>query len=183
MAVDNTIHIIFDNRHNDDYERLLGEFIIQGLTKYHFWDATVLKDSVVKSINASHKKIVQWAKDNGKEYVIVAEQDLTFTCPTAWKYFLDNIPKQFDLYLACTYIVPVSNNKICGFHLYIIHSKFYDKFLSVKDDLHIDTAMDSLEGDYIFCYPFPALQRRGFSANNHTIVDYNKILSKEDIYL
>ena len=37
-------------------------------------------------------------------------------------------------------------------------------------------------GDFKFCYPFPALQRPGFSANNKAIVDYNKILEPKDIY-
>lgn len=180
--MDNTIHVIFDARHSEDYGRLLGEFIEQGIDHYRFWDAVVLKDSVVKSINASHKMIVRWAKANGKEYVVIAEQDLKFTAPTSWKYFLKNKPQEFDLYLACSYIVPVTNNKICGFHLYIIHSKFYDKFLSVDDNVHIDTAMDSLDGNYIFCHPFPAIQRVGFSANNHAICDYNKLLREEDIY-
>jgi hypothetical protein len=182
MGIDNTIHIIFDARQSEDYGRLLGEFIEQGIDKYKFWDAIVLKDSVVKSINASHKMIVRWAKDNGKEYVVIAEQDLFFTSKNSWKYFLDNMPKSFDIYLASTYIVPISNNKICGFHCYIVHSKFYDTFLSVDDNLHIDTAVGDLGGDYHFCYPFPCLQRIGFSANNHAIVDYNKLLKEEDIY-
>ena len=126
--------------------------------------------------------IVQKAKENGDKECCIAEQDLTFTCSTAWEYFLKNKPKEFDLYLAATYIPPISNNKVCGFHLFFIDSSFYEKFISAPDDVHIDTYMDDLKGDYHFCYPFPALQRSGFSANNKAVVDYNKVLKKEDIY-
>lgn len=90
--LDNTcINIIYDNRHTaEDYSRLICEFTEQGISNYKFWDAIVLKDSVVDSISASHKMIIQYAKDNGLKKVCIAEQDLTFTCPTAWQYFLDN---------------------------------------------------------------------------------------------
>jgi hypothetical protein len=64
----------------------------------------------------------------------------------------------------------------------MVHEKFYEKFLSVPDDVHIDTSMDELKGNYVFCYPFAALQRAGFSANNRTVVNYNPILKNEDVY-
>lgn len=50
------LNIIYDNRHSEDYGRLLGEFMVQDIYDFKFWDAVILKDSVVKSINASHKK-------------------------------------------------------------------------------------------------------------------------------
>lgn len=182
--MDITINVILDNRHTpEDYPRLIGEFIKQGIVKYRFWDGVILKDSVVASINASHKKIVKWAKENKKKVVVIAEQDLYFTSPNAWQYFLDNMPKGFDLYLWGSYVIPISNNVICGFQLYVVSEKFYDEFLNVPDNEHIDTAMNDIKGDYHFCYPFPALQRPGFSANNPGgVVNYNAILKPEDIY-
>lgn len=176
------LNIIYDNRWDKDYGRLLGEFIEQGITKYKFWDAIVNKDSVVGSINASHKMIVRWAKENGLKDVAIAEQDLHFTAPDAWQYFLKNKPEDYDIYLASTYILPISNNRICGFHLYILNERFYDSFLSVPDLAHIDTAVCDLKGKYVFCYPFPALQRAGFSANCKAEVNYNGILEPKDIY-
>lgn len=176
------INVIYDNRQSDDYQRLLDEFKAQGIKDYYFWDAIVNKDSVVSSINASHKMIVRWAKGNRKPFAIIAEQDLHFTCSGAWQYFLDNIPEQYDLYLACTYIPPISNNQVCGFHLYSISEQFYNKFLDTPDNVHIDTYMNELGGTYKFCYPFPALQRSGWSFNNKAICDYNKVLRPEDIW-
>lgn len=177
-----TANIIYDNRHPDDYGRLLGEFIQQGITDYKFWDCIVDKGSVIKSINLSHKMIIKNAKENRLSECCLMEQDVSFTCPTSWEYFLKNKPEKYSLYLWGSYIVPISNNKVCGLQLYFIDSSFYDAFLSAPDNVHIDTYMDELKGDYHYCYPFPALQRAGFSANNKAIVDYNKILEQKDIY-
>lgn len=180
-----TVNVIFDSRHTpQDYERLLGEFITQGITKFKFWDAVVLTHSVIDSIAASHKMIVQDAKDRGLKECIVLEQDAAFTSPNAWKYFVDNKPKDFDLYLWGSLTVPISNKIICGFQLYIISGKFYDTFLAVKENQHIDTAMNDVEANFHFCYPFPCLQRVGFSANNNEVVDYTKGcgITEQDIY-
>lgn len=184
----NRINIIYDCRYPEDYERLLGEFITQGITDYRFWTCVMDKDSIVASINASHKMLVKHARDLKLPYIIIAEQDLQFTHPNSWKYFLEKKPDNYDLYLACSYIKNVNpnseivDNLICGFHLYIIHERYYDSFLAVPDNEHIDTAVGDLKGNFVFCKPFPALQRIGFSSNNKTIVDYNKILLPEEIY-
>lgn len=177
----NTIHIIFDNRRQEKYQPLINTLTEQGITDYKIWPC-IMVDNVVESINLSHKRLVKYAKDIDADEITIGEDDLMFTSPNAWQYYLGNKPKDFDLYLAATYIVPTSNKKICGFHLYTVRKKFYDKFLSMPDDVHCDTYMDELGGDYHFCYPFPALQRPGFSANNKAVVDYNKVLSPQDIY-
>lgn len=174
------INVIYDNIHAEDYDRLIKEFEIQKV-EYRFWDAIMVEYKAVEGINASHKMIVRWAKENGLDEVIIAEQDLMFTSPNSWKYFMEQKPREFDIYLSCTY-GSLEHKMVCGFHLYIIHSGFYERFLNVPDKIHIDTAMDGLKGNYHFCYPFIALQRVGYSANNMAVVDYNKIFKEEDIY-
>lgn len=148
---------------------------------FQIWECVMLSN-VVASINASHKMIVRDAKEKGIEEVAIAEDDLWFPAKDGWEYFLKNKPKEYDLYLSGTYIVTKPLEQICGFHLYIVHSKFYDKFLSMPDEEHIDTAANDLKGDYKFCFPFAALQRAGFSANNSSVVNYNSILKEEDVY-
>lgn len=175
------INVIFDNIHLEDWQTLIDEFYTQGIKEYKFWDAIIINYKPVESINASHKMIVKDAKEKRLPEVIIAEQDLQFTSPNSWKYFMKNKPKSFDLYLACTF-GSLEHKMVCGFHLYIISEKFYDKFLSVSNKEHIDTVMDSLKGDYKFCYPFVALQRAGYSANSGCVVNYNAILKEEDIY-
>ncbi len=177
------LNIIYDDRNQEKYDPLIEEINRQRVEDYRIWEAVVLRDSVVASINASHKMIVREAKERGLKEVCIAEDDLMFPAADGWAYFLKNKPETYDLYLGATYVVPISNNIICGFHLYMVHEKFYDSFLSVPDTAHIDTAMADLKGDYKYCYPFAALQRPGLSANNKgQIVNYNKLLSPEDIY-
>ncbi len=175
------VNVIYDNIHTEDWSRLIDEFYTQGIKNYKFWDAVIINYKPVQSINASHKMIVKDAKEKGLSECIIAEQDLMFSSTNGWKWFIENKPKTFDLYLGCTY-GQRERNMICGFHLYIISEKFYDKFLSIPNDVHVDTEMDKLKGDYKFCYPFPALQRAGYSANNGAVVNYNTILKEEDIY-
>lgn len=177
-----TINIIHDNRLIGRYEALMEEFSKEGVTDYKIWEPVEDSKSVIRSINLSHKQIVAWAKKEGLKEVCIGEDDLYFSAAGGWKYFLENKPETFDLYLWGSYIVPLSNNCVCGFQLYIIAEKFYDQFLSVPADIHIDYSMDSLKGDYRFCYPFSALQRSCFSANNRAITNYNSALRKEDIW-
>jgi|SRR6478736_8183241 len=175
------LNIILDSRRTERYEPLINELKTQGIEDYEIWPCLMLPN-VVKSINLSHKMIVRNAQEKGLKECCIAEDDVMFPARDGWEYFLKNKPDVYDLYLACTYCIPVSNNRVTGFHLYMVREKFYDKFLSVPDDKHIDTSMDDLKGNYIYCYPFAALQRPGFSNNNKAVVNYNAILSQEDVY-
>lgn len=176
-----TINIIHDIRLLDRYGLLIDELHRQEVYDYKIWNCIEDKGSVIRSINLSHKAIVRYAKEQWLKEIAIAEDDLQFTAPGAWEFFLKNKPEVYDLYLACSYL-PLHSGLVCGFHLYFISEKFYDQFLSVPDNLHIDTAMEGLKGNYVFCYPFPALQRPSWSANNREKVDYNKVLNPEDIY-
>lgn len=191
MGKDTQINVIFDNRHTaEDYSRLIGEFTEQGISNYKFWDAIVLPDSVVKSINLSHKMIVQWAKDNNLPFVIIGEQDLYFTAQGAWDYYIKNMPNQYDIYLGATYLIDsqylwkeplIKVKEWVGSHLISISERYYETFLSVPDDQHIDTIHKGM-GDFYVCFPFVGLQRSGFSVNNKCVVDYNPIIEKKFIY-
>jgi len=184
------INIILDSRQPEDQQRLIDEFAAQGITDYHFWDAICNKNSVVESINASHKMIVRWAKGNRKPFVVIAEQDVYFTDKGGWDYFINNMPKEFDVYIGGSYLIDnriayepplVKVNEWVGNHLIIVHERYYDKFLNVSDKDHIDTVHKD-NGEFYLCYPFPALQRSGFSANNKAVVNYNSALREQDIW-
>ena len=175
------LNVIYDSRRGEKYDLLISE-LESNKVDYKIWEAEVQKESVVSSINASHKNIVRWAKENNLKEVAIAEDDIWFTCDESWEYFLDNKPSEYDLYLASTYVPPISNNVICGFHLYLVHSDFYDTFLSVPDNEHIDTVFNNMNGNYKFCYPFVALQRSGWSSNNKCVVNYNSLITDKDLY-
>jgi len=188
-----TINMLYDDRRPEKLDNIMYELQRQKIYNYlKLWRAVILNNkSVVESINAGHKRIVQFAKDQGFPEVCIAEDDLMFPSENGWAYFIKNKPEKFDIYIGGTYL---SDNRIektppllkvseyVGNHLIIISNKYYDTFLSVPDNLHIDTAQKGL-GDFYVCYPFPALQKAGRSANNNNqIVDYNKILDDKDIY-
>ena len=184
------INIVYDNRNPDDYGRLLGEFVEQGICKYKFWEAICDKKTVVESINASHKMIVSWAKENKKPFVLIAEQDLYFHHAGAFDYFIKNMPKEFDVYVAGSYLIdnrieykaPITKvNEWIGNHLIVVNESYYEWFLAVSDTDHIDTVHKG-NGDFYLCYPMVAFQRAGWSSNNKAFADYNSALRPEDIW-
>lgn len=188
--MDIKIFILNDDRQSQKLPLVLEELRMHGINNYEIVPAIIeANKTVVESINAGHKSIVRKAQEQGLPFVVIGEDDLMFTAPDAWEYFIKNIPDSYDLYLSCSYVknaIPnsdVIDNLICGVHLYVVNGCFYEKFLSVPDTEHIDTALGDLKCNYVFCKPFPCLQRSGFSANNPgEPVNYNSILQPEDIY-
>ncbi len=160
----------------------MKEFEQEGITQYKIWDIVEDSKSVVNSINLSHKRIVAWAKNEGLNEVCICEDDLCWSAKGGWQHFLSQKPERYSLYLWGSYIVPLTNKCICGFQLYIVHSSFYDTFLSTPTNVHIDTHFDSVDGDYRFCYPFSGLQKPSWSANNRAVTNYNTALRPEDIW-
>jgi len=175
------LNIIHDSRMIERYDPLIKELKRQHIDDFEIWPCLILP-SVVSSINESHKMIVRHAKESGIDEVAIAEDDVIFPANDGWEYYLRNKPKEYDIYVACTYCIPISNNIMTGFHLYMVNAKFYEAFLSLPNNVHIDTAMNDLNGNWKFCYPFAALQRPGWSSNNNAVCNYNSILSNNDVY-
>lgn len=181
-----TVNIISDIRLTERWEPLLNELGRQGITDYKIWPIVEDKDSVIRSINLSHKQIIRDAKERELPEVYVMEDDIWIPAKDGWKRFIEDIPIwPFDIYLGGTYGLnkPITGkiDQINGFHCYIMRERFYDTFLNVPDDVHIDTALDGL-GRFYVKYPFIALQRPGFSSNTRSFSDKNADLSSEDIY-
>jgi hypothetical protein len=113
------------------------------------------------------------------------EDDVRFTNPNSFKYFLENKPKDFDIYLSGIYIGEIlednSVKSFTGFHCYIVNERFYDEYLSVPDDEHIDRALSNL-GKYYVCNPFIAIQYNGFSYNTKMDMNYDDLLRERELY-
>lgn len=146
-----------------------------------YWNAVVLPHAV-RAINLSHRRIVSWAKTNHLPEVAIAEDDCYFTSPNGWNYFLEHKPTDFDLYLGGHYSgIKNKDNTIfgfTGFHLYIVHQRFYDTFLSVNPGRSIDAAMTGL-GKFIVCDPLVAKQKNGYSYHRKQMVDDDHYLSNK----
>jgi hypothetical protein len=192
-----TIVIHDQRRPDEELSTCETELQRQGLTDYGVFFAVISgAPTVAGCINASHKKIVRMAKEEGWPEVCILESDVWFPAPDGWAYFLEHKPVRFDIYSAGSYdnnpilyredrkkwpssfVTPVPN--LVGFHCYIVSAEWYDHFLAVPDDEHIDTAQTG--GIFWVCYPFAALQRRSWSANHKSIQDYNGELEKQDVY-
>lgn len=182
--MDKRLNIIFDSRRIEKFDPLIDELQRQGIENYEIWPCIADK-GVVESINASHKMLVQHAKDNCLEEIVIAEDDLWFPAADGWRYYLANTPEEFDIYLGGNYLPFDKEIKTCtdivGLHLYTIRECFYDEFLSTPNKLHIDQALKD-RSVYHVCYPMAALQRQGFSANNMRPVDYNLQIDWNDVY-
>lgn len=175
--------------HSEDrYDRLKqfqSDFREQGIEDYLVFPA-IFETTPQHGINKAHKQVIQYAKDYGFSEVCVMEDDVRFTHPNSFSYFLQNKPQDFDIYLAGIYLGEIDKNKrikndFAGFHCYIVNEKFYDTYLSVPDTEHIDRALEGL-GDYYVCHPFAAIQYNGFSDNTKRKMSYDFLLERWELY-
>ena len=171
-------------RRPERLDRLYKELERQNITEFKLWDG-VVKEPVHEAIAESHKKIVFWAKEQGLNEVLIMEDDVLFPHPEGFKYFMDNKPEDYDLYLAGVYDGKITNgltDRFCGLHCYFVHSRYYDKFLSSNTSRrHIDYAQQG-RGKFVVCYPFAAIQYDGYSDNAKKVVDYKGLLVGREIY-
>lgn len=178
-------NIIHCNYYQDRLARLVDELDKNGIKDFELWDGIVDPKSNQKGINQSHKQIVEYAKLADWDEVLIMEDDVRFCGEGSFQYFLTNKPQDFDIYLSGIYMGEISENKtvkaFSGFHCYIVNSRFYDTFLSVPDDLHIDRALANL-GTYKVCYPFAAIQYNGFSTNTKREENYDSLLDGRELY-
>jgi len=168
-----TLHILHPKSRSDRYLLLMEELIEQGIEDHRLFDNPIgqsMRDRR-KLISSGHKKIVQYAKDCGFKKVIIAENDLKFFGPGAWKYYLENTPEDYDIYFGMIYDGQIENNRVVskasGFTLYTVHERFYDAFLGINSDSHIDLAITSQHAQYKFmvCDPMVCEQNDTQSDN------------------
>lgn len=178
------LNIVIGNR-SERVPRLMKEMETQGITDYELWDGIYKYDSAKKNINAAHRQIVEFAKLSEWECVAIGEDDIRFFAPGAWDYFLKNKPADFDLYLSSIYVGDIKEDNTvdywCGFGLYICHSRFYDTFLSIDKDNHIDHALKGL-GKVVVCNPFIAEQFDGWSSNTGKDETYGNLMNGRNTF-
>lgn len=148
---------------------------------YRFFDGVTGPIAKI-NISRAHKSVIQFAKDSDMECICVAEDDLQFSGTGAWKYFLENIPQDFDLYVGSYYSGSHDKDFIVtgfrGLTLYVVARKFYDKFLSLPETMHIDGAL-AMSGAKIVVSPlFVCRQAPGYSDQRKRHTE-NKIVGKE----
>lgn len=154
-----TLNILHPKSRTDRYELLMKQLEEQGIVNYKLWDNPIGQSMQERRgyVNSGHRKIVAFAKENALPYITIAENDITFFDKGAWNYYWDNLPESYDLYLGMVYVGTVENARLIsdasGFTLYTIHSRFYDFFLSISPDKHIDRAITSFHSSFEFKLP------------------------------
>lgn len=182
------VHVIVNPLRPKAIQEVLKQ---QGIKDFALWEGIYNLETVEKCINLSHKRIIRYAMDNDHPEIAIWEDDCYFEAPDGWQYFLGLKPAEYDLYLAGAYGLPAEyyqkqnaglhliDTPFAGLHCYIVHRRFYSKYLQCPDDGHIDTFLSEIkEGKYFICYPFAALQKPGWSSVNKKNVDYNPNLLK-----
>lgn len=182
------IHIINLPRREDRRLSVVNQSMQQGFYT-RFWPGIENKKIIVKgrevnqrrctNIAQAFKQIVSWAKENDLPMVTIGEDDLIFTAPGAWQYYLDNMPAEFDTYLGGIYQATLDGNRIMngysGHTLITVHKNFYDFFLSVDENDHLDRRLGNFafEKNYRVCLPFVVQQNGSYSDNHRKIPNYS----------
>ncbi len=177
--------IIHSKDRTDRMSKLISELDEQKIYTYEIWDAVHDFMSVRKGINLAHKTIVDYARLKKWESVLIMEDDVRFCGEGAFNHFLETKPESFDIYLGGIYLGDIDENNrtksFSGLHCYIVHSRFYNTFLSTPGDEHIDRILSNL-GEYYVSYPFTSIQYNGRSSNTKQDENYDHLLSGRLLY-
>jgi len=178
------LNIIHDDNKFKRYSVLMEELQTQDITKYKIWDA-VHSDTIIKSINLAHKQIVRWAKENELPFVTIAEDDIKFCDRGAYDYFVANVPDDYDLFLGGIFLGVIDEynevKEFTGLTLYRIANHFFDTFLSLPEDEHIDQALAN-KGKYVVCNPFTVTQHNGVSSQSNQYCNYDTFFTERKLF-
>lgn len=172
----NIIHLPNDPKypHREEREKSVIEQMEMEGCEYKFWPGIVC-DPRKQGINKAHRQIVQWAKDTNQKSVTIAEDDLLFYASGAWQYYVDNMPEDFDIYLSSYYFGKAKEDNtvdsFSGLTLYTIHGRYFDKYLTIPEHIHIDTGVSLIGGKFVVCPKFVTKQMNGYSEQRGRFVD------------
>lgn len=157
----------------DRRESAINEMQAQNLEN-NFWPG-IIDNPPFKGVSKSHKQIIKYAKDIGLNKVLIAEDDIKFMGEGALDYFIKNEPDNYDIYFAGIFAGDIDEYNFVrnpeGLTLYMVHEHFYDTFLSIPENVHLDVGLRGL-GRYIVCDRFCVTQHNGKSDNNGYYCDY-----------
>lgn len=187
------VHVLTTEKRSDRHTSLIRQSIEQGFAvNFFFGEKSENRVDTKKFICQGHKRIIRYAKKNNLPFICIAEDDLVFPAPGAYKYFIDNIPGDYDLWMAVIYhgeIEPETYRVLNGFSggmtLYCVHHRFYDFILNdVPDDCHIDRELGNTchKHKYFMCNPIAAAQSGGYSDNLKQIMYYDVYLEGRAVY-
>lgn len=182
-----TVHVINLEFRKDRMEHFDKQAKEHGFD-YVRWEAIYDKKNTKKAINKSHKQVVKYAQENNLREICVCEDDLKILHPEGFKYFIECKPKEFDLYCGILFVGETKDGKACGQFsggttIYFIHQRFYEFFLSIEENSHVDREVSKYSKQFDF-YVTPKIwctQLGGFSDNSRkTIASYGVYLQNRE---
>ncbi len=179
------INIIHLSNRVDRMQLLKDEIVTQNVASFRVWEGVVDNTLVRRGISRAHKNVIRDAKLQGYQSVLIGEDDLHFTSPSAFDFYLGNIPGDFDMYLGGIVYGEINEHNLTsdfsGITLYIIHRRFYDKMLALPEDQHIDRAQQN-RGKFVACNPMVVIPHNGYSDNQQRYVDYTPYFKGKNLF-
>jgi len=179
------LHIIHLPHRSDRLTLLNQEFETQNITAYKIWNGIIHPSNPATGISQAHKQIVRYALENGLPEILIGEDDLKFTAPGAFDYYLQQKPTEYDLYLGgISYGQLNSDNTVNDFSgtlLYMVHERFYQTFLSIPEDKNLDRSLKH-KGKYIVCDPQPVIEHYGYSDHLKGYFDYSEFFEARNLF-
>lgn len=170
-------NVVHDMARADRYQQVLIEAMQQRFNVY--FHHAVKASTPERGCHLAHRNIIFRAKQAGDSMILVMEDDVMFTAPGAFAYFIEHIPRDFDIYTAgvlgwaCKYNSDTGLvRSMSGTHCYIVHSRFYDEFLKMDEHLSPDIAISATARKIVMCYPMTAIQHPGHSDIAKKEIDY-----------
>lgn len=174
-----TLHIIHLAARTDRMKTLRHELTAQEITNYRIWPG-IIGAPAYKGVTSAHHQIVAFANEQQLDSVVIAEDDIRFTAPGAYRYFLSHTPTDYDLYLGGITWRSTGDEKrtekFAGLTLYKIQRRFYQTFLSAGSGDHLDRSLSGL-GMFTICDPLVAKQYPGYSDNEGRNVSYEHYIA------
>lgn len=184
-----TVHCLHLGVREDRYRDLQIQLTTQGITDVIYFEGVVEKHNRKLGITKGFKNIIQYAKDSGLPRCTIIEDDTTFTHPNSFKYYLSQITENYDIFWAMYFVGGNDenfkiNSTCSGMTLFTVHSRFYDFFLNMNPDIHIDRYLTSLHEHFVFkvCPLIPVSQSGSRSDNNMMTCDYSPLLEGREVY-
>ena len=191
MDINSKIHVLTCKDSAFRIPELEKQFREQGITNFELVFGENISENKHEKphtiIANGHKAIVERNLD--KPYITIVEDDILFTSPNSWRYYVDSfkyLPDDWDIYLGGVYKPSyVSDINIAdrlstcsdysGLHFYTIHQRFYKDFLKTPKNAHIDKYMFELSAKSYLLNPVPSIQQGIFSVRKNRRVDYSSL--------
>jgi hypothetical protein len=177
-----SINIIPLKYREDRLAVLKDELLIQEITEYRIWSGIPDTESSCRGICRAHKEIIEWARNERLPEVLIAEDDVHFTAPGAFNYYLEKKPAYFDIYLGGITWGKISPdnlaNDFSGVTLYTIHQRFYSILLAQPENVPWDRGMAG-PGRFVVCDPMIVVQHSGYSDNQKRYIDFGPLIRRK----